>query len=223
MLLIFLNYILRIGSFLPVQPPEGKIHITIDVISHRGVEALNHPADIMFTGSMLIEPVDIIHIKQVNGKQTKSFDNDGYNIINLQSSKFYKLPALACNIKPSKSGALSAKAEGLLLTAQMDFFKDRPGITAIADTLVQGIAYKRFHVNTVDPGTKKKIRAIAYTRTVQNNLPISLSQTLEHRYHCSVSFVDLYFPDFPGVVRMTFQYVPYHLSKEEQQVLECFI
>lgn len=110
----------------------------------------------------------------------------------------------------------------MLFNEQMDLFEGNHAISALADSLVDGVSYKRFQVKTIDPATKKDIRVIAYALAGKSNLPISLSGTVENKYHCSIAFLDVYFSGFDGFVRKSYKYVPYQLSDVERKVLQCF-
>ena len=110
---------------------------------------------ITFCDKMLIEPLDRIKILQVNGMQTKTYVNIGYNVINIETSTYCKIEKIACGLKPSGSGYLRSKPEGVFLTDERDLFKDKDSILVLRDTLVSGMVYKRYQVSAIDPATKK--------------------------------------------------------------------
>lgn len=201
---------------------EGIIHVSIEVVTTRGAQPFGTPAEFRFAGSMMIESRKSIEVTEASGIQTHSEKRNGYYILDTKNSRYYKTDTLACNIKPLKSGNLSDKPDGILFNEQLDLFKNRSDVQVLRDSVCDGVSYKRFQVITVDPSSKKEVHVTAYAVAQINRLPFSLSGTLEKKYHCTVSFLNVYYPEVKGMLRKTMRYVPYRLSEAEKKTLRCF-
>ena len=200
---------------------EGNIRVAVDILYQGRMVPLVKDIDFVFLGKMLIEPITRLEVTETGGVQTRIFKPEGFMIIDIPGGKYSKIDSLTCHAKLIKSGDLSTKSEGMLFNNELDLFEGQK-VLVLPDSLVDGVSYKRFQTETTDPATKQPVRIIAHALSQKNNLPISLSATVENKYSCAIAFLDIYFTKIDRLARKSYTYMPYKLSTAEKQVLQCY-